>query len=313
MTWIRNLVIVILVAVSCSNSVQSDDVMEGSFKSDTALSVRSHTYDSTTIPLFFKSLVANHIEDYNRIDSLNFLSFGSITEVSIKDSANRTSYYTIKILHDLLTSQSAYDGSKGKILNIPYLWHWINPNPRHEIRFVKNGKLLKDSKSPKEFRNYKSYADIDRTPYLYLSELFEDKPKYYSESCDTFSTFGWCSEREMAFVCLVEILGYEGKVVVKGNHSWSEFIIPMKMKSGTTNNFLVKVDNTFDNVEWTQIENSSLVKWRQEMGSGKLSKWYNTKSHSLKEKKSINEFMISSKAMLRIEIKLVIYLNSMIN
>ena len=78
---------------------------------------------------------------------------------------------------------------------------------------------MKDTKSHNDFLKYRSYDDIDRTPYLFLSDIVDKDLKYYSESCDTFSTFGWCSEREMAFVALITLLDFEAKVVSEGNHS----------------------------------------------------------------------------------------------
>jgi hypothetical protein len=48
----------------------------------------------------------------------------------------------------------------------------------------------------------------------------------------------------MAFVALTNLLNFEGKVIAEGNHSWSEFIIQLKLKNKQFQNFKVKVDNT---------------------------------------------------------------------
>ena len=164
-------------------------------------------------------------------------------------------------MHDLFTSQSATNGSKGEILNIPYMWHWVTPNPRHQISFTASKTLLQDMKPPIEFSKYNSYADIDRTPFLYLTDLVAESPKYYSESYGEFSTFGWCSEREMAFVFLFEMMGFDGKVMAEGNHSWSEFLITMNLNDKNSANFMVKVDNTFDTLNWETIQNSDINNW----------------------------------------------------
>ena len=62
------------------------------------------------------------------------------------------------------------------------------------------------------YKKYKSAADADRRPYLYLKDLVSKKNKYYHPECSGFYTFGWCSEREMAFNCLLAIMGYKCKI-----------------------------------------------------------------------------------------------------
>ncbi len=217
---------------SCGQSSQSKSNNRIESEGKAIYKVETCVYDSLTIPFFFKNLVKNHIKDFVIIDSLAFKEFCLAKKIKNVDSSNVEKYYTIKILHELFTSQTASDCSKGEILNIPYQWHWVQPNPRHEIYFASSKTLLKDTKPPNEFSKYNSYADIDRTPYLFLSDLVYPEFKYYSNSCDTFSTFGWCSEREMAFIALTTLLEYEGKVVAEGNHSWSEFVIPLKLNTG---------------------------------------------------------------------------------
>ena len=275
--------------------------------------VETYHYDSLTIPSFFKKLIQNHTNDFLRIDSISYLELCQVNEIKHDDSTNIEQFYSIKILHDLFTSQTAANCSKGEILNIPYQWHWVNPNPRHEIYLVENNTLLKDTKPSKDFHKYNSCADIDRTPFLYLSDLMEEEPKHYSLLCDTFSTFGWCSEREMAFICLTELLNFNGKVVAEGNHSWSEFIIPMTSNSGEIVYFEVTVDNTFDNIQWTKIENPNIKEWEKIQGDSPLANWYNKKAHSQSEKQKIKNHLASTKAMNRIENKLVKFLNEKTN
>jgi hypothetical protein len=275
--------------------------------------VKTYQYDSLTIPDFFKKLVKNHIEDYAIIDTLTFSKLCSMHNINPLDDSNVNKFYTIKILHELFTSETASNCSRGKILNIPYQWHWIEPNPRYDIHFVSNNVLLKNTKPPAEFYKYNSYADIDRTPYLYLSDLVSKDLKYYSDSCGTFSTFGWCSEREMAFVALTKILGYQGKVVAEGNHSWSEFIIPLKLNNGEFKNFVVFVDNTFNTIYWDTIEQHKIPEWNGYFGDTKLAAWYNRKAKSNTELNRIKNHLVPNKAMQRIENKLVIYLNNRMN
>lgn len=270
--------------------------------------INTYQYDSLTIPLFFKSLTQDHLQDFLVVDSLEFNKFCSVTGVNRTDSSNIERYFTIKILHKIFTCQTASNCSKGEIVNIPYQWHWVEPNPRHEIYFVSSNTRLVDTKAPKEFSKYNSYADIDRTPYLFLSDFVHPELKYYAKTCDTFSTFGWCSEREMAFVALASTLNFEGKVVAIGNHSWSEFVIPLKLNAGEIQNFKLTVDNTFNSFSWTTIEALKIPRWKEYYGNTKLSGWYNRKAKSVSELRSIENHLVSNKSMSRIENKMVVYL-----
>ena len=313
MKKIITILLLLFILNSCGQSSQSKSYNRIESEGKAIYKVETYLYDSLTIPLFFKNLVKNHIKDFVIIDSLAFKEFCLVNKINNGDSSNVEKYYTIKILHELFTSQTASDCSKGEILNIPYQWHWVQPNPRYEIYFASSKTLLKDTKPPNEFSKYNSYADIDRTPYLFLSDFVYPELKYYSISCDTFSTFGWCSEREMAFIALTTLLEYEGKVVAEGNHSWSEFVIPLKLNTGELQDFKVTVDNTFNFIDWTTIKQQEISKWKKNMGDSRLPKWYNQKAKSKNELNKIKNHLVSNESMLRIENKLVIYLDREIN
>lgn len=266
------------------------------------------SYKEMKAPLFFETLVVNHSKDFHSIDSTDLKSIFSENNLSETDSINLKKFYTFKILHKLFTSKGAKNGSRGEILNIPYFWHWITPNPRYEIVNIKTNQKLNEVKAPKEFAKYKSYADIDRTPYLFLSELLSSKPLYSTANCGTFSTFGWCSEREMAFVCLLNTIGYEGKVITDNNHSWSEFIVQMSTEKKEKQYFLVRVDNTFDDLEWNTISEKEIQTWRKRRFEGQ-GNWYNQKANSEMEKQKTTNFIVSLETMKSIEEKLVYYLS----
>ncbi|MBP9210490.1 MAG: hypothetical protein KBF37_09245 [Saprospiraceae bacterium] len=265
-------------------------------------------YDSLTIPKFFQSLIENHLNDFFLIDSSAFYRLCNKNDLVRTDSINITRFFTIKLLHHLFTCNSASNCSVGEILDIPYYWHWITPNPRYEIKFVRSSQSLSSTKASVEFPNYRSFADVDRTPYLFLRDLVEEMPKYFSAACDTFSTFGWCSEREMAFVALAKLLNIDGKVVAEGNHSWSEFCVPMKSPDGTLH-FIVKVDNTFNMFDWAIIEEPEIEDWKNHFGNSERAKWYNQKAHSNNELNRISSHLVSSVAAQRIENKVVKFLN----
>ncbi len=312
----KNTIIILIISIvslnSCGHSEsKKESVSEISEK--TEYIVEKYHYDSLTIPVFFKTLIKNHTKDFYLIDSLEFNQFCLENYLDINDSSNIEKYFMITILHEIFTSQTASNCSKGEILNILYQWHWVDPNPRYEIYFTSTKVLLKDTKPPNEFSRYSSYADIDRTPYLFLSDLVTSELKYYSASCDTFSTFGWCSEREMAFVALTTLFSYEGKVVAEGNHSWSELLISLKLTTGEIQNFRVNVDNTFNSIQWTKISQQEIPEWKKYFGNTNRSVWYNQNAKSIKELSKIENHLVPNKSMSRIENELVEFLDIKIN
>lgn len=311
----KNSFTILLISIIFNSCGQYDSksVVDSENIEKTTYTVDKFHYDSLTIPSFFSTLCKNHLNDFYLIDSSEFNQFCSEKNINHSDSSNISKFFTIKILHEIFTSNTASNCSRGEILNIPYQWHWIEPNPRHEIYFTRDSTLLKDNTPPEEFSRYSSFADIDRTPYLFISDLVSPEVKYYSTSCDTFSTFGWCSEREMAFIALVKLLGYEGKIVAEGNHSWSELIISLKLNTGDFQVFKVTVDNTFNTLDWETIALQDLPNWKVNFGSSAPAAWYNRKANSINELNRIENHLVSSKAMLRIENSIVYYLNLKIN
>jgi hypothetical protein len=290
------LIIITFLFSSCGQSLGSEQ--------------KPNTYQSQSIPSFFKKLVANHKYGFYKRDSLRYLEFCEQNDLSKKDTSNFGKYYTLSILHQLFTSKTARNGSRGEILNIPYFWHWVTPNPRYKIYATENNKLIKDLKPSKDYGRYKSRADIDRTPFLYWIDLFTAKPQYYAAGCDTFSTFGWCSEREMACVCLMEILKFEGKIVAEGNHCWSEYWVLMKSSAGSSKYFKVTLDNTFDGFFWELASSKDKEKWKIYLGNLGDSKWYNSMGHSTSEKAKLMNGKASTEAMMMIEQAVTDYLKN---
>ncbi|PSR05382.1 MAG: hypothetical protein BRD50_01175 [Bacteroidetes bacterium SW_11_45_7] len=270
-----------------------------------------YSYDSLTIPAFFKQLTQNHLDDYMALDSSNYRQVCREYNLKAGDKRNRKRFFTISILHDLFTANQAINCSKGPVLNIPYMWHWQTPNKRKDITHLAHDQALKDIEAPPGLSRYASYAKVDRTPFLFLSDLFAKTPNYYFPECDTFSTFGWCSEREMAFTSLSEILNGKcnGKVAVGANHSWTELIVPMRSQKGKDVKLKVRVDNTYNTIDWKKADNWSKERWQDAHNETRLERWYNKKAHSEKERARIRDHIASNQAMQRIERKLVTYLN----
>jgi hypothetical protein len=228
--------------------------------------------------------------------------------LDMADSSNAKKFHSLLLLHNLFTSSSAFNCARGNILNIPYFWHWVSPNPRHQIMHKPSGKLLKSLKPPAGFGKYQSWADVDRTPDIFISDMLTKQPLYYSESCDTFYTFGWCSEREMAISALCEMLDIPARVVAQNNHSWSDVLIPMKTKSGETKTFVFSVDNTFDSLQWN-LFSENIAGWNVAEGNSKMETWYNKQAHDPQRLKSLLELYVCTEAITRIETSIVQYLN----
>ncbi|MFZ1703730.1 MAG: hypothetical protein WAT79_05255 [Saprospiraceae bacterium] len=264
--------------------------------------------DPITIPAFFKSIISTFGQDFYKKDSISYIDFCTDNNLLTTDKDNFQNYYTFQILHRLFTCRTASNCSNGEILDIPYFWHWIEPNPRFKIRFTSNGQLLKNTNPPSGFSKYRSFAEIDRTPFLFLSDLVSDSPTYYTTDCDTFSSFGWCSEREMAFVALLSLLDYDGYVKVAGNHSWSVFLLPMKNTSDNLSYMQVMIDNTFDEIHFNPIKTNGLIGFKKEIQRYQSTDWYNKKAHSTTELKNINNHKVSKKAQQRIISKIITYL-----
>lgn len=274
--------------------------------------VKSHNYEEVSIPEFIELLIMNHWDEFIKIYSKEYNALCQDKKIDEKNDENQRKYYKLKILHELFTSKSAMNCSVGEIWNIPYMWHWVNENPRHEIYLKATNKLLTQIKPTREFGRYKSVADIDRTPYLFLSDLFTEGEKYMKKNCNSFSTFGWCSEREMAFVSLLQIMKITSKVRASNGHSWTEAIIDLEREDGGKSNFKIVVDNTFNKIEVDEINIRDVKNWKKDTGKSETQKWYNKKAKSEKEQKLIENFTVKKSVSKKLEKEVVEYLNERI-
>jgi hypothetical protein len=305
-----------LIAGGCINSESQNTAAKTNNDPDTSKSVtiKPDVYGEPDVPVFFKELVANHQDHFHQIRPKPYRSLCAQYKLKEADSGNQRIFYTVKILHKLFTAKTANDYSTGPILTIPYIWHWRKPNPRSSIRLAKSGTPLSKIDPPQKFDQYPSYAKIDRTPDLYFKDLCTRKPKYMAPAhvnkCDTFRTFGWCSERAMAFVCLMDMMGFKGKVIAQPPHSWSEFLVPMENKSGDKILFKVKVDNTYDIVEWERVSSKKSVfsRWSRLEEQAKRGEWYNRKAHSEAIQRTLRQTRVPMSVTSMIETKVISYL-----
>jgi len=183
-------------------------------------------------------------------------------------------------IHTLITATAAQNTNQNPYWGIPYFWHYLKPNPRNEIILIKTGKKLGQSKPPKGFERYQTYSSVDRTPDLFWSDFASEKPKYRHPDIPEFYTFGWCSEREMAFKAWLAILGIPCNIVLSGNHVWSE----VELESGS--GIYLKIDNTFDGF--------LSIRTLHPQDTASLAKWYNKKASSPALMKKLLKIPISA-------------------
>jgi hypothetical protein len=246
-----------------------------------------------TVLDYFDDLYSRNYAAYKPIRQEYFLDFCKEFEVDEGNSQNQDLFFKLYFMHDLFTGTACVDFVTGGVLQLPYLWHWVEPNPRHTITYLPKKRHLVKIPPPKEFARYKSHADIDRIPSLYLKDLFTGTPLYFHRSTGDFYSFGWCSEREMAYAALMKALGYNCKIKQTGIHVQTEICIDLIRadKSAVTVN--IKVDNSMDYLEWGTLKKGVTVQeWKKDLGSGKQVAWYNEVAFSKKEQQWIKTTIV---------------------
>jgi len=180
-------------------------------------------------------------------------SFNYLTEeydLSVNEE-NYRKFMDVQIIHRLINESP----------DAPDIWNFQEPNERHRITLSAGTPLI-----TLEHEHYNSYADIDRTPYSYLDDLFSDN-KYYHPDYNSFATFGWCAEREMAYSTIMHSLGYTVEVIAPGSHAWSRISVHFRRDNGNTVYMQALVDNTYDIISWNMYEGPNM--------HNRLERWYN--------------------------------------
>ncbi|GMT49872.1 MAG: hypothetical protein IEMM0008_1411 [bacterium] len=309
------IVFISVIAVLITGCGKSDPVnnkdMEYSLHVKVKYTERSHTYKKVNPFDFFVQVYYNHREGIQNRYEGNFKRFCEAYSINPYDKKNQDLFYSILFYHQLFTSSGPVDGDRSGVLRILYFWHWVENNPRYQIRSIRTSKRLKLMKPPLQYAKYKSFADIDRLPALFYKDLFSPHLLYSHPDFGRFYTFGWCSEREMAFVCLLRGLGVQHtKVVVEGGHSWSELLLTFHNTKRRKVHYLCTVDNTYDQVSFKVVSHRlNIKKWVNDFGKDKMSKWYNQKARSPEQYKQIQRMRVPLKSSRHIERLVVNYLN----
>jgi hypothetical protein len=257
---------------------------------------------SGSIPAFFADLWARHAEDHARLRAGEYAEFCTNLDLAPAAPANVRAFGEIVFVHELFTGSRAVDCSRGGVLQVPYFWHWVEPNPRHAIVWLPDSRPLVTVTPPADFARYRSFADIDRTPALYLADLVTASPRYRHDGCGEFYTFGWCSEREMAFLSLMICLGHQGRIRQQGIHSWSELRCRLVATNGHEVDVIATVDNTFGTLTWQRLQHpEALADWLQDIGSNRHVRWYNATARSPGQHAQLLDTVVPAAAAARIE------------
>jgi hypothetical protein len=192
-------------------------------------------------------------------------------------------------MHMLLTCHYSVDGDTSGGFGIPYFWNYTDHNPREHIVNLKKGKPL----------NQLGIATQDRTPLIFWGDYMTDEPQYSYEHISAFYSFGWCSEREMAFKAWLGVAGISSKIGIKADHVWAEVELP-----GMPGYFLY-IDNTFNRFEvWPESKRPPL-----EVGN-KYIDWYNQQGSDKTIRKKLAAFTISGKRATELQKRIVNYFGS---
>lgn len=143
------------------------------------------------------------------------ISTVAIAQRTVADLLREVSGGDLRRLHQVLTTDWP-ENFRGEI---PYVTNW--DGVRKEIR--KNGRPA---------------IEQDRTPTIFYRDLVDTIS--YTARGEEFYTFGWCSEREMAFAAAAWLMGFEPVIIVQAGHAFTLVAI---------DGVLHKVDNTYDRFE----------------------------------------------------------------
>jgi hypothetical protein len=211
-------------------------------------------------------------------------TFDSELSEAAKAKINRVAYY-----HLLLTSRGARDANTYGALQLPYFWNYGEENTRDSIYSTEQNKPLRKLPPPKGFEKYQSYASVDRTPVLFWTDAAFDHAKYQYMGTKFYS-FGWCSEREMAFKAWLNLQGIKSTICFSGIHVWNEVELP------ELPDYYIKADNTFN--EFTLLPKKDMPK---RDANDKYLNWYNLQGAGVTVKNQLRLLTVSTHRAKEIE------------
>ena len=201
----------------------------------------------------------------------------------------------VAYMHMLMTCYYSVDGDTSGGFGIPYFWNYTNHNPRENIINLRKGKTLKELPSA----GGSSMATLDRTPLIFWGDFMTEEPTYSYEHISAFYTFGWCSEREMAFKAWLGLVGIKSTMGIRTDHVWMEVELP------SMPGYFLFIDNTFNRFEvWPMSKRPKL-----EVGN-KYITWYNQQGADKNIQLKLKNMVISPKRAAVLEHQIINYFTS---
>ncbi len=201
-------------------------------------------------------------------------------------------------MHMLLTCYYSVDGDTSGGFGIPYFWNYTNHNPRLNIVNLKKGKTLSQLPAAPGSQGA-SMATLDRTPLIFWGDFMSDEPSYSYEHISAFYSFGWCSEREMAYKAWLGVIGIKSTIGIKADHVWTE------VELAELPGYFLFIDNTFNRFELLPISK----KPPPEIGN-KYITWYNQQGSDRAIQKKLSALSISSQRAAYIQHQILTYFGS---
>jgi hypothetical protein len=220
---------------------------------------------------------------------------GATSKCPLPRSAFEENPCKLWAIQQMLTTTSASDGAVGGAFRTAYFWHWIDPNPRLSIVKIPEDVPLGELPPPEGFQQYQSYAYVDRTPAIYFSDLAADEPRYSHHSVGEFTTFGWCSEREMALCALLTTWGFSAKVHQTGIHVTTRVWLV-----GQQRPMELILDTTFNYARLAELAQTDFATWSNDFGQGADVSYYNRVCHDGEVQEQLRNIHVSAAARRRL-------------
>tara|TARA_R110002020_G_scaffold137687_3_gene307096 strand:+ start:1834 stop:2580 length:747 start_codon:yes stop_codon:yes gene_type:complete len=172
-------------------------------------------FSQVSVVEFFDQFYSKNSSTLLTIYEDDYKLFCKDKQIDIDNDHNKYVFHKLFFLHNAFTTTGAINGLRGGLLEIPY----YDMSSRYKLEDV----IIED-----------------RTPVIFLSDLVSDTSKYKD-----MYTFGWCSEREMAFMALIKSMGFDGRIVADNGHAWSEVNVELYVNN-QLNDYILYIDNTYD-------------------------------------------------------------------
>lgn len=285
----------------CFELISSGNSQQDSGRTSGIVSDSAH--EKNLLPNYLQQLFSNNKVPLQQKWSKEFRKLCKKYGLSETDNFNMRQYVSIRLLHELLTSDSSKNGSLGPILKIPFYTLWGDYNPRNEIYIVENNLSIASLPPPKELGKYLSLSNIERTPVYFIDDLFAEKEKYTNRR-DTFASFGDSREREMAFVALAGLSGFEASAASDESSIWSFVRVTFVKQNGDKIQLVYRVSNTENSSEWLSDSGDNLDKARLHEIAVDL----NAVAMGENTRLTLSHMNISEKASSRIQKSLDVYI-----